>query len=300
MSAPSIIDCHTHCFSAELRKDPHAWAMRNNEPHWCELVAPKSKPSIQGWASADDHVAAMNKAAVKKSVLLGWYWEQEKNCRWQNDVIASWVKKHPARFIGYAAIQPNTSSVAVIDQLEYAKNLGLSGVGELHMGVQGFDSNHAGWITLADWCCSHHWPINLHVTDAAGSKQISSYPTALNEFIAFAEGHPELCIILAHWGGGLAFYEHNPSIRKILKNVYYDCAASPLLYDPSIFRSIIESAGSRKILYGSDYPLRVYPKLQKTPKMTDFIQSIQLDAQLTETELASLFYQNFKDLPVPS
>ena len=144
----------------------------------------------------------MDKAAVKQSVLLGWYWEQEKNCRWQNDVTASWVKKYPERFIGYADIQPNTSSAAVINQLEYAKSLGLSGVGELHMGVQGFDSNHAGWITLANWCCSHHWPINLHVTDAAGSKQIGSSPTALNEFIAFAEGHPELCMILAHWGGG--------------------------------------------------------------------------------------------------
>ncbi|MCH2036090.1 MAG: amidohydrolase [Puniceicoccaceae bacterium] len=298
MSTPSIIDCHTHCFSTVIRNNPRSWAIDNDEPHWCKLVAPKTKPSIQGWASADDQILAMDKAGVEQSVLLGWYWEQEKSCRCQNDVTASWVKKYPERFIGYAAIQPNTSSAAVIDQLEYANSLGLNGVGELHMGVQGFNSNHTGWNTLADWCCSHHWPINLHVTEAVGSRQTVSSPTPLSEFIAFAEGHPKLCMILAHWGGGLAFFEQNPRIRKILKNVYYDCAASPLLYDASIFRNIIESVGLHKILFGSDYPLRVYPKLQKAPTMTDFIECIQSNAQLTDTELASIFYKNFKDLTI--
>ena len=44
-------------------------------------------------------------------------------------------------------------------------------------------------------------------------------------------------------------------VKESLKNVYFDTAASPFLYDPAIYRSAVQIVGAEKILFGSDYPL---------------------------------------------
>ena len=61
----------------------------------------------------------------------------------------------------------------------------------------------------------------------------------------------------------------------LFKNVYYDTAASPLLYDPGVFNLAVEAVGAEKLLYGSDYPLMLYPRLEKTPGFVRFIDEIR-------------------------
>ena len=45
------------------------------------------------------------------------------------------------------------------------------------------------------------------------------------------------------------FYELNPKIRPDLENVYYDLAACPLLYDPSLYRQLLDAVGYQKIIW---------------------------------------------------
>ena len=290
------IDCHTHCYPPELAADPRAWAESHGESHWADLVAPIDRPSIQGWATLEQTLAAMDAAKVQKSVLLGWYWENEATCRAHNRVIAEWVQTAPERLIGFAAIHPGQSATSVIDQLEQAHALGLRGVGELHPGIQHFSSASAGWQALADWCVAHDWPVNLHATEAAGHVHPGSAPTPLNDFLRMAKASPDLKLILAHWGGGLAFFELNPRLRKLLKNVHYDTSASPLLYEPSIFRRVIEIVGVEKVLFGSDYPLRLYPRTQKTPDYSTYLQAIRTQTDLSANELNAILHENFNQL----
>jgi hypothetical protein len=66
---------------------------------------------------------------------------------------------------------------------------------------------------------------------------------------------PDLTIVCAHWGGGLPFYALMPEVRKAMANVYFDTAASPFLYTAEIYKQVIQLAGARKILFGSDYPV---------------------------------------------
>ena len=296
MKQPVIIDCHTHCFPAALAAKPRHWAKMHNEHHWAELVSPLDRPSIQGWANPGEQLAAMNEAGIEKAVLLGWYWENEVSCRWHNEVIAEWLSSAPDRLIGFAALYPNESPENVISQLEYAEQLGLRGIGELHSGVQQFTSTSRGWQTAAEWCVEHNWPVNFHVTESAGHSHPGSCPTPLNDFVRIAEMYPRLKMILAHWGGGLAFFEQNPRLRKALKNVYYDTAASPLLYEPSIFRNVINIVGPNKVLFGSDYPLRVYPKHQKQPDFLRYINSVRNDTDMTDTELEAVLGRNLQEL----
>ena len=46
-----------------------------------------------------------------------------------------------------------------------------------------------------------------------------------------------------------------PEVRKALANVYFDSAASPLLYDQGIFSTVASAVGANQMLFGSDFPL---------------------------------------------
>lgn len=286
-----LIDCHTHCYSAEVIADPAAWAAARGEVHWGKLVAPVGKKSIQDWATPQQMLAAMDAAGVEQAILLGWYWEKEVSCRWHNVVIADWVQQAPDRLIGFASILPNAT---VLDQLESALALGLRGVGELHSGVQQFSAQSPAWQTMADWCVAQGWPINLHATESAGHPQPDRVETPLQDFVEMARRSPQLKLILAHWGGGLPFFEQNPRLREILQNVYYDTSATPLLYDLSIFRRMVELVGADKIIFGSDYPLRVYPRQQQQADMSRFLQEIQKNAALSPAECDAIFSKNIR------
>jgi predicted TIM-barrel fold metal-dependent hydrolase len=288
-----IIDCHTHAYPVELSAAPRAWALSNSETHWASLVAPTDRPSIQGWSDLNSMLAAMDAAGVQKAALLGWYWEHESTCRWHNAEMAKWLQTAPDRLLGFASIYPNAH---VIDQLESAQELGFRGVGELHMGVQNFSASNPHWQAMAQWCSEHGWPINCHATETAGHEHPGSVPTPLQEFVRMAIAAPNLKLILAHWGGGLAFFEQNPKLHKALKNVYYDSAASPLLYDMSVFKQMVNLVGIDKLLFGSDYPLRIYPRTQKQAEMQRFIDNIQNKSGLTTSELSKLLGHNFTKL----
>jgi len=72
------------------------------------------------------------------------------------------------------------------------------------------------------------------------------------------------------------FYEIMPQVRRDLGNVWYDTAASPLLYPTlDIFRTALGCVDHRKILYGSDYPLLLYPRQQQQPDFRPFLEQIE-------------------------
>ena len=292
----TIIDCHTHCYPEKLSANPIAWAKAHNELHWASLVTPVDRPSIQGWATMNEMLEAMDAAGVCKTVLLGWYWENEATCRWHNEFIAEWIAAAPERFIGFAAINPSGTRANVIEQCKYAHSLGLCGVGELHPGVQQFNASSEGWQALANWCVENDWPVNMHATEVVGRNLPNTVPTPLDDFVNMARINPRLKLILAHWGGGLAFFELNPFLRKVLQNVYYDTAASPLLYDTYIFRRMIDIIGADKILFGSDYPLKLYPRSQQNPNFATFIHSIEKTINLSAEEHTAIFHRNFKNI----
>ena len=116
--------------------------------------------------------------------------------------------------------------------------------------------------------------------------------TPFEEFLWLARQLPELKIILAHAGGLFPFYELNPKIRPVLKNVHYDLAACPLLYDPEIYRKLIDVVGVEKILWGTDYPLRIFPARQKEPDFISFKNLVLEEAELSESERDAIFGNN--------
>jgi predicted TIM-barrel fold metal-dependent hydrolase len=95
----------------------------------------------------------------------------------------------------------------------------------------------------------------LHATEPIGHPypgKGSSTPERMYEFLS---AYPEQPIALAHWGGGLPFYELMPEVQAVAANVWYDSAASLYLYRPEVFALAARAAGARKLLWASDFPL---------------------------------------------
>jgi len=85
----------------------------------------------------------------------------------------------------------------------------------------------------------------------------------------FITSFPDLTIVCAHWGGGLPFYVLMPEVKQAMKNVFFDTAASPFLYNPQIYSQVTNLIGAEKVLFGSDYPLLAQTRLLQEIKATD-------------------------------
>jgi predicted TIM-barrel fold metal-dependent hydrolase len=98
-------------------------------------------------------------------------------------------------------------------------------------------------------------PLLLHVNETMGHPYPGKGRTPLGRFYDLIVSFPHLPVLLAHWGGGLPFYELMPEVAKAMANVYYDTAASPFLYSKKIYAIVSEIVGVKKILFGTDFPL---------------------------------------------
>ena len=52
-----------------------------------------------------------------------------------------------------------------------------------------------------------------------------------------------------------------PEVPEVIRNVYFDTAASPLLYQPEVFSAVVGLVGANKVLFGTDYPLVGHQRL---------------------------------------
>lgn len=295
MQVRKVIDGHTHGYAQEVIDNPSSWADARGEFYWKSLVVDHSgHRSLQGWANEDGFLADMEIAGVAHSVLQSWYWEHQATCAWQHGVYYAWAKGHPNEFSWFAGVQPRDGLVALDDLKNAVETLGAKGVGEVFPGAQGFDIKNKVWLKIVEYAIENKLPINMHVTEPVGRGYVGRIEEPLSDYVWLAKEYPELRLILAHWGGGLFFYELNPYIKKILKNVYYDTAASPLIYDIDIFKCALSIVGAEKIIFGSDYPLRLFPK-DEGINIASFMGQID-GLGVGEDELSCIYGSNILNL----
>ena len=291
----AIIDSHVHHYSEGVFGNPGLWADEYGEGHWKELVlGEEGLPSLQGWASTEKLIGDMDEAGINKVVLQGWYWEHQETCNWQNEFYLECARKYPERLILFVCVQPRDGDW-VLDDLKRAVDGGVRGIGEVFPAAQGFGMTDPVWLKVVEFAIEKNLPITMHVTEPAGHDYKGRVEAPLMDYVWLAKTYPELKLILAHWGGLLPFYEFNPYLKKVLKNVYYDTAASPLLYDQGIYRAVIDAVGAEKVLFGSDYPLRVFPKIQKDASFVESVKAVE-GAGLTDEELEHVMGGNLKKL----
>lgn len=263
-----IIDAHVHYTPPSLRDRLHGL----HEPYWQHLLG--APESIQGWVSAETMIAAMDAAGIDKIVLVGEYFRQHDNCVMRNNQALTLAERYPNRIIPYSIINP-LHGAAAISEARRCLAAGMAGIGELNPYAQGFRLSGPTFDALAALCVEFNVPINLHVGEPVGDYYRGKSSTPLHAYYDLAARWPQLKLILAHWGGGMFLYELMPRVRRRLRHVWYDTAASPLLYPTKrIFATALSVLPADKIVYGSDYPLRVYPSKQSEPDFGRFLQAI--------------------------
>lgn len=266
-----IIDAHVHLYPAEVDRDPQAWAAAQGERHWSVLCTRRRRSGrpVQTLPTVAELLVAMDTAGVDRAVLLGWYWEKPETCAWQNRFYASVVRAHPGRLSAFGTLHPAAGHGATLDEIRRIRGEGLIGLGELSPHSQGYPVDDPVFAAALGLAGELGLPVNLHVTDPNSRPFPGRVETPTEDFLHLARLFPGTTFILAHWGGLLPLSE--PAFAG-LKNVYYDTAASPLLYDAGVWARAIPVLGAERVLFGSDYPLNLYHKLDETPGLIRLVE----------------------------
>jgi len=168
--------------------------------------------------------------------------------------VFSAAQQYPQRLLPMALVNPRAGAAA-LSEARRALEAGAVGLGELMPDGQGFDLTDFVLLEpLMALARAYRTPIMLHVNEPVGHTYAGKGAQGPQPAFELAARFPENVLILSHWGGGLPFYELMPEARVALRNVYYDTAASPYLYEDAIFRHVLAWA-PHKVLWGSDYPL---------------------------------------------
>jgi uncharacterized protein len=242
-----VIDCHTHIMPPELIA---ARERLSTDERWFGLLYANPRARLAG---AEDLLAAMDAAGVAAAVTFGFAFRDAGLCRACNDYVLDAARGAPGRLIPFAIVNAADPREACDEALRCFE-AGAAGLGELMPDGQGFTLIDPILDELLALARAHGAPVMIHVNERLGHDYPGKGTQGPEEAYRLALRHPESLLIYAHWGGGLPFYELMPEVRAALRNVYYDTAASPYIYDDTIYRHVMAWAPS-KVLFGSDYPL---------------------------------------------
>jgi predicted TIM-barrel fold metal-dependent hydrolase len=245
-----IIDTHTHLFPDSFIQDRSLFF--DNEPEFTLLYDnPKAL-----MATADQLINAMNDDGVDIACASGFPWRNPDHAKKNNDYIIECVQRWPDRLRGLACFDAAWQGAA--DEALRCIDAGLSGVGELAFYLSGIDDSALDMLTdvMAVLREKDSLPCMIHTNEPVGHAYPGKTPVTLEQIQKLADRFPDNRIILAHWGGGIFFYHiMKKQLKQTLKNIWYDTAASPFLYDPSVYDMAVRAGVLDKVLLGTDFPL---------------------------------------------
>lgn len=290
-----VWDSHVHIFPPEIYMNWEKYAARDS--YFADLTRKPAdgKGTEEAWANAEEALDSADKAGIYGLVMQGWYWNDLEILKYHNDYMAEKIKEHPERLKAFICTNPKFGDKALYE-IERCQKLGFSGIGELGPGGNGYDFENHDFLNVLECAERYDLPVNIHCGEPVGHKYPGKDMTSLAPVPDIVMKHPDLKLILAHMGGGLPFYEMNPKYRGKFEKVYYDTAANPLLYRIESFRAVISMIGNRRLLYGSDFPLLLYPSKCRDMDFTLFINDIRNNAGLTEEEWKNIMGNNLVGL----
>lgn len=289
-SPTAIIDAHTHCYVGWI-DSPEAFARQHQESHWAALHA--SADSLQTWPSPDQWSRTLIDAEVSAAVIQGWYWEQPSTCILANRALRQFCEQTTFPVYPFASIHPGLEPAALRAELEFCAQSGFCGIGEIHPTVQECPLDAPAWEPIFAFAEKHQWPVTIHVSEPLGRPHPGNIPTPLQPILHVVERHPDLILILAHWGGLACFHELNPYVRRRFRNVFYDTAATTLLYDEAIWSAVLRAVPASKLLFGTDYPLK--PARNTDDSAPSAIRAEAL-RQLPPGQVTAVLYENARSI----
>ncbi|HZU75910.1 MAG TPA: amidohydrolase family protein [Dehalococcoidia bacterium] len=244
-----LVDAHAHIMPAEFIARREALCERDRT--FAELF---SSPQAK-LARADELLAAMVRNGADYAVALGFAWADPALCREHNDALLDAARASDGRIVPFCIVNPAADPRAAWRELERCTAAGARGVGELRPDSVGLDLDGRDGELLARAAEELGLALLFHASEPAGHRYPGKTGGEIGALYRFIAAHPQARVICAHWGGGLPFYALMPEVRRAFANTWFDTAATTLLYEPAIYRTVIGLVGAERILFGSDFPL---------------------------------------------
>ena len=162
-----------------------------------------------------------------------------------NSFIAQSVAIGGGKFTGLGTLHPNSPDIK--SDVLRLKELGLKGV-KLHPDIQEFKIDDYRCLKIYELCEQEELPILMHCGD---SRKDFSNP---NRLLPVMQIFTELTVVGAHLGGWSVWDEAKKKLQN-LPNLYFDCCSCFPFMTPIKAREIIESYGTDRVLFGTDYPI---------------------------------------------
>lgn len=285
-----IIDVHTHAFPPRVIE--RRAELIDREPAFAEIY---SNPEAK-MASAEDVLMSMDEAGVHHSVACNFAWRDEVLVESTNDYLLEWGQRSGGRLLPFVSLYfpenvgahgraemddaPATAKRGVRERIRDLAASGARGIGELRPEHSGYDLGDSDEADLIGWAAAaFDLVVLVHASEPVGHHYAGKQGGPIDGIAAFARNASGVNVIAAHWGGGLPFYALMPEIRETLQQIWFDTSASHLLYDPAIYRTVINLVGVEKILWGSDFPLTSQAKALERIRSADLADS-EFDAIL--------------------
>ncbi len=268
-----IIDAHTHLFPDEVRKKRQRFCRRDEG---FRMIYENEKARM---ASPEDLLKVMDRDGVQQSIICGFPWKDPELCRAGNDYLLHCSSLYPDRFLPFACLPLRPLRLAE-KELSRSLSQGMRGIGELAFYDRKISARDVKNLSsIMKPLAGRRIPLLLHTNEPVGHPYPGKSMESLQPIYQLLLALPEVTIILAHWGGGFFFYELMPEVAQAARNVCYDTAASPLLYQPQIYTLACQIVGPARILFGSDYPLippvRYFQELQKSRLKESVLRKIR-------------------------
>lgn len=248
-AADRIVDFHTHIFPPDVIEKRQACAER--DPAFGHIYGNPSARMVD----AEGLVEAMDQEGVDKAVVFGFPWADAGLCRAANAYLLDAKARYEDRILPFYTPSLAGGKKAAREAARFIEE-GMQGIGEAAFYTSGMGKRQWAYLlALAEVARASGVPLLLHANESVGHSYPGKTDMRLRDLWAFVEQAEGVNLVLAHWGGGLFFYELMKSVAERVDSLYYDTAASPFLYAPKVYRIAVDILGPERILFGSDFPL---------------------------------------------
>ena len=243
-----IVDSHTHILPPDVVSDMPKFMSRDKT--LCNLFRNGSRVS-----TAETLLNSMNQNKIDYSIVMGMGWSDYSFNQYVNEYLIESQIKSGGRLVAITGITPQHGDTGIYEA-ELCIASGSHGFGEVHLSEQKMAGKPFDFLEpYMSMLLTAEFPLVVHSSEPVGHLYQGKGQTNPQELEKLVQFFPNNKMVLAHWGGGILFYEMMKEMKELMGNVFYDTAATPLLYNYKIFNVALEIVGANKILSGSDYPL---------------------------------------------
>ncbi|MEW6258982.1 MAG: amidohydrolase family protein [Thermodesulfobacteriota bacterium] len=270
-----IIDIHTHIFPDQIRN--HREAFFEGEEAF-RLLYGSPKATMVGPEALVD---AMDEQGVDRSVTFGFPWNGMDTMRMHNDQVLEAAARFPDRLVPFCCVSIGHPESAF--EVRRCLTAGAKGIGELACYRSRMDDKALDALTgIMECALEFDVPVLVHTNEPIGHAYPGKAAMSLEEIDALLSRFPNNRIVLAHWGGGIFFYGLlKKEMQERFRNVWFDTAASPFLYDSRVYAIAASIVGIDRILFGSDFPL-IRPERYRREMLASGLEPQQMDAVMGE------------------